>query len=49
MDTIVEEVVVPAREGRGVYVKNGQLLDIVDLEGHQVGDIVAWFRNDPTE
>jgi len=45
----VQEVVVPAREGRGVYVAAGQHLDIVDLEGHQVGDLIAWFSNDPTE
>ncbi len=43
------EVVVPAREGRGVYVDEGQMLDIVDLEGRQVGDLIAWFRNDPSE
>ena len=43
------EVTVPAREGRGVYVEKGQLLDIVDLEGHQVGDLIAWFRDDPSE
>ena len=45
----IAEVVVPAREGRGVYVEKGQLLDIVDLEGHQVGDLIAWFRDDPSE
>lgn len=49
MSSIVEEVLVPAKEGRGVYVTKGQLLDIIDVEGHQVGDIVAWFREDPTE
>ena len=43
------EVIVPAREGRGVYVEKGQLLDVVDLEGHQVGDLIAWFRDDPSE
>lgn len=43
------EVLVPAQEGRGVYVSAGQLVDIVDVEGHQVGDIVAWFRDDPSE
>ena len=43
------EVIVPAREGRGVYMRKGQLLDIVDVEGHQVGDLIAWFRNDPSE
>ena len=49
MSDAVEEVLVPGSEGRGVYVKKGQLLDIVDVEGHQVGDIIAWFRNDPSE
>ena len=43
----VSEIVVPAREGRGVIVRNGQLLDIIDLEGQQVGDLVAWRRDDP--
>lgn len=49
MSATVEEVLVPAKEGRGIYVKKGQLLDVIDVEGHQVGDLVAWFRNDPTE
>ncbi len=43
------EVLVPAEEGRGVYVKKGQLVDVIDVEGHQVGDIIAWYRNDPSE
>lgn len=47
--TIVAEVVVPAKEGRGLYMKAGQLLDIVDLEGQQVGDLVAWSRDDPSD
>lgn len=47
--TIVNEVIVPAKEGRGVSVKKGQLLDIIDMEGHQVGDLVAWKQLDPTE
>jgi uncharacterized protein YcgI (DUF1989 family) len=40
---------VPAKEGRGVRVGRGQLLDIIDVEGHQVGDLVAWCVDDPTE
>ncbi len=47
--SLVSEIVVPAREGRGVIVRKGQLLDIVDLEGQQVGDLVAWRRDDPSE
>ncbi len=49
MESTVEEVLVPAAEGRGVRVKEGQLLDVVDVEGQQVGDLVAWFADDPTE
>jgi uncharacterized protein YcgI (DUF1989 family) len=45
----VTEIVVPAREGRGVIVRSGQLLDIIDLEGQQVGDLIAWRRADPRE
>ncbi len=45
----VAEVMVPAREGRGVYMQAGQILDVVDVEGHQVGDLIAWFRQDPSE
>jgi len=42
-------VTVPAREGRGIRVAAGELLDVIDLEGHQVGDLVAWFADDPSE
>lgn len=45
----VEEVLVPATEGRGVRVAAGHVLDIVDVEGHQVGDLIAWFEDDPDE
>jgi uncharacterized protein YcgI (DUF1989 family) len=45
----MREVTVPAREGRGIRVAAGELLDVIDLEGHQVGDLVAWFTDDPTE
>jgi len=46
---IVSEIVVPAGEGRGVIVPASHLLDIIDLEGQQVGDLVAWRRADPHE
>jgi uncharacterized protein len=49
MENVVEEVVVPASEGRGIRVKAGQILDIVDVEGHQVGDMIAYVEADPTE
>jgi uncharacterized protein YcgI (DUF1989 family) len=46
---VIEEIIVPARYGRGIQVKAGQLLDVIDLEGQQVGDLVAWRRDDPSE
>ena len=45
----VTEVPVPAREGRGAFAARGQLIDIVDVEGQQVGDLVAWLRDRPEE
>jgi uncharacterized protein YcgI (DUF1989 family) len=44
-----EEVEVPAREGRGVRLRAGDRLDIVDVEGHQVADVVAFRADDPSE
>ena len=46
---VIEEIMVPAGDGRGVVVNAGQLLDIIDVEGQQVGDLVAWRRDDPGE
>jgi len=43
------EVIVPAREARTLEVKKGQTLEIVDLEGQQVGDFTAWLAGDPNE
>ncbi len=36
---VITEITVPAREGRGVTLLAGQLLDIIDVEGQQVGDL----------
>jgi uncharacterized protein YcgI (DUF1989 family) len=41
----VQEVVVPAREARWLLVRAGQVLQIVDLEGHQVGDLMAYMAD----
>lgn len=46
---LVQEVEVPAREARAVDVDRGQILQIVDLEGQQVGDLAAYMRDDPSE
>ena len=45
----VNEIVVPAREGRGVIVRAGQLLDIIDLEGQQAVDALLYCAEDPAE
>lgn len=46
---IVNEVHIPAREGRGVVLAAGQVLDLVDLEGSQVADLVAYDAAEPAE
>ena len=46
---LVAEVEVPAREARVVEVKSGQVLQVVDLEGQQVGDLMAYRTEDPGE
>lgn len=43
------EIIIPAREGWGVKVYAGQLLDITDLEGNQVADLIAFLLEDPDE
>lgn len=43
------DLTVPAREARTVAVEAGQLLQLVDLEGQQVGDFVAHRPDRPEE
>lgn len=47
--TAVAEIVVPACEARFVAVSAGQVLEVVDREGRQVGDLVAYRPEDPGE
>ena len=35
------QVAVPAQSGRAVSVRRGDLVQVVDIEGHQVGDLWA--------
>lgn len=49
MSELIEEVIVPAREARTIEVKKGQTLEVVDLEGQQVGDLAAWMIENPDE
>lgn len=49
MSADVTSVLVPAREARFLSVRAGQLLEVVDREGRQVGDLVAYRPEDPGE
>jgi uncharacterized protein YcgI (DUF1989 family) len=40
---------IPPREGRGVRVAKGGRFRVVDLDGHQVGDLFAFRADDPSE
>lgn len=46
---LVGEVLVPARQARFMALRAGQVLQIVDLEGEQVGDFVAYRPERPEE
>ncbi|MCD6727762.1 MAG: urea carboxylase-associated family protein [Solirubrobacteraceae bacterium] len=43
------DLFVPAREARFLEVPAGRILQIVDVEGHQVGDFVAFRAGDRSE
>lgn len=47
--TLVQDERVPSSEARAVRVRKGQVVQIVDLEGQQVGDLVAYRADDPEE
>jgi len=49
MRELVGEVVVPAREARWLSVRAGTVLEIIDLEGRQVGDVMAYLPERPEE
>lgn len=44
-----DRVVVPAGAGRAVWLRRGEHLRVVDLEGGQVGDLFAFAAGDPGE
>jgi uncharacterized protein YcgI (DUF1989 family) len=44
-----ERVVIPAGTGRAVTLRAGQALRIVNIEGGQVADFIAFCRDDMTE
>jgi len=43
------EVLVPAGEARAVRVARGEVLQLVDVEGQQVADLMAWRLDEPDE
>jgi uncharacterized protein YcgI (DUF1989 family) len=44
-----EEVVIPSGHGRSVRVAAGELIQLIDVRGQQVSDIMAWRLADPDE
>jgi hypothetical protein len=48
-ERVVEDILIPAREGRGARVRAGEHVEVIDVEGHQVADLVAWVADDPSE
>lgn len=46
---MIEEILVPAYEGRSAFVRKGQTLYIIDVEGKQVGDFVCFNAADARE
>lgn len=45
----MKSTIVPASQGRSFEVAKGQVLKITDLEGQQVGDLIAFNRDDHSE
>ncbi|MEH7124876.1 urea carboxylase-associated family protein [Bacillus sp. JJ1773] len=48
-DRIREEIVIPPYEGRSAFLRKGEELIIIDLDGKQVGDFVCFNHADPQE
>ena len=46
---IKEDLNVPASEGVAVLVEKGDYIEIIDVEGKQVGDLMAWVRDTKNE
>jgi uncharacterized protein len=44
-----ETIHIPAREGRGVSIRVGDRVRVIDPEGGQVADVFAFCTDDPTE
>jgi uncharacterized protein YcgI (DUF1989 family) len=40
--TLVEDLKVPASQGKAFYMQEGDKVEIIDVHGKQVGDLMAW-------
>jgi uncharacterized protein YcgI (DUF1989 family) len=47
--SVGREILIPAGHGAAFAVKAGQLVEVVDLEGQQVADFIAFAERDRTE
>ncbi|MBC2607879.1 DUF1989 domain-containing protein [Pelagicoccus albus] len=45
----IVEIIVPASHGKAVKVAAGDRLEVIDLEGKQVGDLMAWVSGSEEE
>jgi uncharacterized protein len=43
------EVLIPANEARAIRVRAGEVVQIIDVLGQQVSDVMVWRLDDPTE
>lgn len=43
------EVLIPARQARAVRVRRGEVVQLIDVRGQQVGDLMAWLLDRPDE
>lgn len=48
-ERIREEIIIPPYEGRSAFLRKGEELIIIDMDGKQVGDFVCFNHSDPTE
>src|SRR5215467_7774800 len=47
--SVEQEILVPAGHGAALAAKTGQLVEVIDLEGQQVADFIAFAERDRTE
>lgn len=48
-ERIREEFIIPPYEGRSAFLRKGEELIIIDMDGKQVGDFVCFNHSDPSE